>query len=74
MIHRGDKLGHYKQIATLEEVLLVAHDLREIAIVRREADGTWPRHIARDGDTLRLRSLGCELSVTAIDSNPVALD
>jgi Uma2 family endonuclease len=69
---RGDKLGHYKQIPTLEEVVLVAHDLHEIETVRREADGTWSRHIARDGETLRLRSLDCELSVADIYANPLA--
>lgn len=68
---RGDKLGHYKQIPTLEEVLLVAHELREVELVRREPDGSWSRQIARDGETLRLRSLDCELSVTDIYRDPL---
>jgi len=68
---RGDKLGHYKQIPTLEEVLLVAHDLREVELVRREPDGSWSRHIARDGETLRLRSLDCALSVAEIYRDPL---
>jgi len=40
---RGEKLGNYKQIPSLEEVLLVAHDRQEVEIVRREPDGTWSR-------------------------------
>lgn len=68
---RGDKLGHYKQIPSLEEVLLVAHDRREVEVVRREPDGTWSRHIAREGDALRLVSLDCELAVADIYANPL---
>ena len=40
---RGEKLGHYKKNQTVEEVVLVAHDLHEIEIVRREADGSRSR-------------------------------
>ena len=69
---RGDKLGHYKQIPSLEEVLLVAHDRREIEIVRREADGTWSREIAREGQLVRLVSLNVELSVDEIYRDPLA--
>ncbi len=70
---RGDKLGHYKQIPSLEEVLLVAHDRRGIEIVRREADGTWSREIAREGQVLRLVSLSVELSVDEIYRDPLLL-
>lgn len=69
---RGDKLGHYKQIPSLEEVLLVAHDRREIEIVRREADGSWSREIAREGEVVRVVSLGVELSVGEIYRDPLA--
>lgn len=69
---RGDKLGNYKQIPSLEEVMLVAHDRREVEIVRREADGSWSRHIARDGDAARLLSVDCELQVAEIYRDPLA--
>jgi uncharacterized RDD family membrane protein YckC len=52
---RGEKLGHYKTIPSVAEVMLVAHDRREVEIVRREADGSWSRQIARDGDVARLQ-------------------
>ena len=63
---RGEKLGSYKQIASLEEVLLIAHDRREVEIVRREPDGTWSRQIAQESESVRLRSLACDLSVADI--------
>ena len=69
---RGEKLGNYKQIPSLNEVMLVAHDRREVEIVRRESDGTWSRHIARDGDTVQLSSIGCDLSVAQIYEDPLS--
>ncbi|MBX3191105.1 MAG: Uma2 family endonuclease [Labilithrix sp.] len=72
---RGEKLGNYKRIPSLEEIILVAHDRREVEIVRREGDGSWSRHIARDGDSVKLVSLGregCELPVAEIYRDPLA--
>ena len=68
---RGEKLGSYKQIPSLAEVLLVAHDRREVEIVRRENDGSWSRHIARDGESAKLASLGCEIEVAEIYRDPL---
>jgi len=68
---RGEKLGSYKLIPSLEEVVLVAHDRREIEIVRREKDGGWSRQIARDGESLTLGSLACELAVAEIYHDPL---
>jgi Uma2 family endonuclease len=69
---RGDKLGSYKQIPSLEEVVLVAHDRREVEVVRRESDGSWSRHVAGDGQTVVLASLGCEITVAEIYEDPLA--
>lgn len=68
---RGEKLAHYKQIATVAEVVLVAHDQREIEVVRREPHGTWRRHLWTDGETAQVSSLGCELPVAAVYSDPL---
>lgn len=68
---RGDKLGHYKKISSLKEVVFVAHDRREIEVVRRERDGSWSRHVATDGQRVRLSSLGCELSVADVYRDPL---
>jgi Uma2 family endonuclease len=69
---RGEKLGHYKRIASLEEVLLVAHDRREIEVVRREADGSWSRHVAGAGERVRLAAFGFEVEVDEVYRDPLA--
>jgi Uma2 family endonuclease len=69
---RGEKLGHYKQIPSVEEVVLVAHDRREVEVVRRERDGSWSRRIARDGDVVRLSAVRSELPVAEIYRDPLA--
>lgn len=65
-------LGHLARIRSLQEVVFVAHDRQEIEVVRRETDGSWSRHVARDGEVVRLVSLGCELSVSDVYANPLA--
>jgi len=69
---RGDKLGSYKLIPSLDEVMLVAHDRREVEVVRREADGSWSRHISRAAEVVRLLSIDCELPVAQIYRDPLA--
>ena len=69
---RGDKLGHYKTIPSLREVVFVAHDRREIEVVRRERDGSWSRHVAGEREAARLASLGCRLSVAEVYRDPLA--
>jgi hypothetical protein len=51
--------------------VLVAHDRHEVEIVRREADGSWSREIARDGEMLRLTSIGCSLPVHEVYRDPL---
>ena len=69
---RGEKLGHYKTIPTVAEVVLVAHDRHEVEIVRREADGSWSREIVRSGEVARLESIDSELPVAEIYRDPLA--
>jgi len=69
---RGDKLAQYKQIATLEEIVLIAHDRRAIQVVRREADGTWSQHVAGDGELAQLASIACGLPVAEVYRDPLA--
>ncbi|TMQ14231.1 MAG: Uma2 family endonuclease, partial [Deltaproteobacteria bacterium] len=69
---RGEKLTHYQLIPGLEEVVLVAHDRSEIEIVRREASGTWSRHVAALGQTARLTSIACDLAVDEVYRDPLA--
>jgi Uma2 family endonuclease len=69
---RGEKLGSYKLIPSLAEVVLVAHDRREVEVVRREADGSWSQRIAKEGERVTLTSLECELPVDEIYRDPLA--
>lgn len=68
---RGEKLRHYQQIASVEEIVLVAYDRREVEVVRREPDGSWSRHAARDGETMHLSSVACELPVGEVYRDPL---
>jgi Uma2 family endonuclease len=68
---RGEKLRHYQQVASVDEIVLVAHDRREIEVVRREPDGSWSRHAARDGETMHLSSVACELPVGEVYRDPL---
>ncbi len=69
---RGEKPGSYKTIRSLQEVVLVAHDRREVEVVRRERDGSWSRHIAVAGGELTLAAIGRDLAVDDIYRDPLA--
>lgn len=69
---RGEKLAHYQTIDSLAEVVLVAHDRKQIEVVRREPDGSWSRLVAGAGGVARLESLGVELLVDEIYRDPLA--
>jgi Uma2 family endonuclease len=60
---RGVKLEDYRQIATLEEYLIVSHARRELELWTRTPEG-WTRRLAVDG-TLRLKS-GAVLDVARL--------
>jgi Uma2 family endonuclease len=63
---RYEKLSHYKQIASLQEVLLVAHSQKEVEHWRRGADGQWVSSLRRSKDLIALSSVGCTLDVEDI--------
>ena len=68
---RGEKLGHYKKIPSLAEVLLVAHDRREVELVRREEDGSWSREIVREDGVVHLTSIACDLPIREVYYDPL---
>lgn len=68
---RGEKLQNYERIASLEEVVLVAHDRREVLVWRRAPDGSWLEKRARSGESAKLTSIGCELAVDEIYRDPL---
>jgi Uma2 family endonuclease len=63
---RYEKLAHYKQLASLSEVLLVAHSQKEVEHWRRGADGQWAVSVARSTEVIALTSVGCTLDVEDI--------
>lgn len=69
---RGDKLAHYKRIASLREVLLVAHDEHRIDLWRRAAGG-WTQRTFHAGQEVELESLHrIRLSVDDVYFDPLA--
>jgi Uma2 family endonuclease len=67
---RGEKLAHYKQIPSLDEVVLVAHEEPRLELWRREGD-YWTLHVSRGEETASVASLGCELSLADVYRNPL---
>jgi Uma2 family endonuclease len=68
---RGEKLAHYKQIPSVQEIVLVAHEEQRIELWRRESDH-WMLAVARRDATAVLESLGCELPLSEVYRNPLA--
>lgn len=66
---RGEKLEHYKQIASLEEVMLVHQDEHKIVVWRR-AGQRWTATEHVDG--VVPLAIGCEVPVAAIYRDPLA--
>lgn len=69
---RGDKFEHYKRIPSLKEYVLLSQHTPRIEVFRRNDDGSWPLHAAVTGPSgsATLASIGCELSVDEIYSDP----
>ncbi|MGE0784071.1 MAG: Uma2 family endonuclease [Sandaracinaceae bacterium] len=68
---RGEKLAHSKRIASLREVVLVAHDERRVELWRR-ADERWTTVSVKGGERLTLTSLDCELGIDDLYADPLA--
>jgi Uma2 family endonuclease len=67
---RGEKLLHYRQLPSVEEIVLIAQDRRAVEIFRRAAQG-FERIIVTSGN-LQLTSIGCELALDDVYDNPLA--
>jgi Uma2 family endonuclease len=68
---RGDKFEAYKQIASLREVVFVAHDAARIDVWRRD-DAGWALRSSGPEQRARLESVDCELAVDEIFRDPFA--
>jgi Uma2 family endonuclease len=68
---RGQKLEHFKRVATLREIILVSHDEKLIEVWRKS--GTRWTHL-EFRDVAQLTSIGCTLSVADVYLDPLRGD
>lgn len=68
---RGEKLDHYRQIPSLDVVLLVAHDARRVEIWRR-GDREWSAESVGDAATIDLAEIRCRLPLDDVYRDPLA--
>lgn len=54
---RGAKFASYRQLPSLQEVLLIDLDARTIDLFRKSTDGLWVLHPLQHGDELHLASV-----------------
>lgn len=60
---RGDKFGHYKRIASLQQYVLISHREREIEVWSRTPSNDWTRVVAQATGRVALDSIGAVLVV-----------
>ena len=64
---RGEKLTHYKQIPSLEAIVIVSHREARVDVWSRHTDSpSWSRTSAASGASAAVPALGCLLDVDAI--------
>jgi len=59
----GEKLDHYRKIASLREIVLVSHREPLVDVWRRDQREAWSRQAAGVGQTVTLQSIACELAI-----------
>ncbi len=70
---RGEKFAHYRRITSLMEYVLVSQKEPRIEVWRRNAADKWElAEEALAGQTARLDSIECELSVDEVYTDPLA--
>ena len=63
---RGEKFAHYRRIPSLREYVMVSQQKRRIEVYRRNEDESWTLYEAGAGQSAKLASIGCELSVDEV--------
>lgn len=72
---RNTKLSHYQQIASVEEVLLVAQDAYWVEQHTRQAEGNWVRRLWQQSNVVvDLPGIGCQLTLAQIYDQVVFLE
>ena len=69
---RVEKVGHYRQIPSLRDIVLVDHPERLIEVWSRGDDGDWTRREARSGQAASLASVGVTLDVDEVYRDPLS--
>ena len=65
--NRGEKAAAYRQLASLQEYLLIAQDRPHVEQYTRQPDGRWLLAEADDlGAVLRLPSIQCDLALADV--------
>lgn len=67
---RGEKLSHYQQIPSVEEIILVSHEARRIDVWRRQESG-WERTVVEGDGVATLSSISCELGLPDVYRDPL---
>jgi len=67
---RGEKVSHYQQIPSVEEILLVSHEARRIDVWRR-AEGEWMRTTVEGNGVATLSSIACTLALDDVYRDPL---
>lgn len=62
---RGEKLEHYRRVASLREVVLLSHDAPRAEIWARGDGGEWGRTVV-EGGVATLASIPCRLDIDEI--------
>jgi Uma2 family endonuclease len=63
---RGKKFGHYRRLESLQEYVLVAQDEVRVERYTRQGDEWLLTELSQLEDSLRLASIGCEVSLREI--------
>jgi Uma2 family endonuclease len=66
---RGKKLGYYKTIDSLREILIVSHREPWLTLYRHANDGSWAVIEAHGGESVTLESVGPTLNVDDVYSD-----
>ena len=71
---RGDKFGHYRNIESLKDFILISQDKARVERFSRQDDGQWLMWSTEDlDDVLAIPSIDCELSISDIKARYVGL-
>lgn len=68
---RGEKLAHFKRVASLQEIVLVAQDEQRVDVWRRQG-ARWTQVTYGSSDLLELTSVQATIVVAELYRDPLA--